>query len=131
MAKILVVDDEKRIRETCAIYFADRGHDVFQASDAVSGFSVVDKEGVDLVLLDLNLGEIQGDTLNDVIASFHPKVLVVVSSVFPVEDQKEFVSDADEYHDKADGWAVLEKKVNRLLNIEDQKAAEQQKGVEK
>ncbi len=128
MATILVVDDERRIRETCAVYFTERGHEVFGAPDAISGCGILDKESVDLVLLDLNLGEIQGDTLNDVMATFHPKVLVAVCSVFPVEDQKGFVPDADAYHDKADGLAVLEKKVMQLLNSYKPETVEQKKG---
>jgi DNA-binding response OmpR family regulator len=50
---ILVVDDERRIRTMLSRYLSDEGFRVSEASDGVAMREILDRDPVDLVLLDL------------------------------------------------------------------------------
>lgn len=58
--KILVVDDEKKYREVYDAILSERGYRVKTASSAEKAFSILEKEKINLVLLDLILPEIGG-----------------------------------------------------------------------
>jgi len=57
---ILVVDDERAIRRLLRMYLSDAGFTVTEAADGVQALEQVRRGGIDLVLLDLNLPEIDG-----------------------------------------------------------------------
>ena len=50
---ILVVDDERRIRTMLRRYLADEGFQVSEAADGAAMRAVLERDTVDLVLLDL------------------------------------------------------------------------------
>jgi len=53
MARILVIDDDLRIREIFRDALADAGHEVVMASNGRDGVQLYHREPVDLVILDL------------------------------------------------------------------------------
>lgn len=55
MARILIVEDDDRIRETTRILLEDEGHVVDEAATGEEGLAVVESRPVDCVLLDLLL----------------------------------------------------------------------------
>ena len=57
---ILVVDDEKSIRALLRLYLTEAGYTVAEAGDGQTALSQVRQGGIDLVLLDLMLPEIDG-----------------------------------------------------------------------
>jgi DNA-binding response OmpR family regulator len=57
---ILVVDDERAIRRLLRLYLSDAGFTVAEAPDGLAALDQVRRGGIDLVLLDLNLPEIDG-----------------------------------------------------------------------
>lgn len=59
MVKILIVDDEKEIREICKTYFEFEGYDVIIAEDGVSALSMLD-DTVDLMVLDIMMPKMDG-----------------------------------------------------------------------
>ncbi|MBW2030298.1 MAG: response regulator [Deltaproteobacteria bacterium] len=76
--KILVVDDEKRIREGCRTVLAQEGFDVEVAEDGFSGLKKVQEAHFDLVLLDLMLPGIQGMDILEEVRAKHPDIVVIV-----------------------------------------------------
>jgi hypothetical protein len=46
-----------------------------------------------------------------------PPVKLIVSSVFPKDDQQSLIKEADDYFDKAEGVSILIEKVERILNV--------------
>uniref|UniRef100_A0A7C4TCP1 Response regulator transcription factor n=1 Tax=candidate division WOR-3 bacterium TaxID=2052148 RepID=A0A7C4TCP1_UNCW3 len=58
--KILVIDDEEDILDFVQRVLKDAGYLVFSARDAKEGFSVLNSQKIDLVLLDIMLPEIDG-----------------------------------------------------------------------
>lgn len=60
MAKILIVDDEDRIREILQIILFGAGHEVCEAENGVKALSVLERETVDLVISDMRMDEMSG-----------------------------------------------------------------------
>ena len=58
--KILFVDDNESIVETCTLILEDMGFKVIQAHDGEEALQKASKESPDLVLLDVNLPKYTG-----------------------------------------------------------------------
>ncbi|HDX9590909.1 TPA: response regulator transcription factor [Bacillus pseudomycoides] len=57
---ILVVDDEKEIRDLIAIYLKNEGYEVLQAGDGTEGLEILQKQQVHLVVLDIMMPKLDG-----------------------------------------------------------------------
>ena len=57
---ILIVDDEKNIRRTLRMVLEGEGHIVHEAGSIVEAEAVLAKDGVDVILLDVKLGDDNG-----------------------------------------------------------------------
>jgi len=62
-ARILVVEDEPRLRELLRLYLEREGHQVTDAGDGASALAAFDADGADLVILDLMLPGMQGEAV--------------------------------------------------------------------
>ena len=60
MATVLVVDDDAHIREVARFALARAGHAVELAGDGVVAYDRVQRGGVDLVVLDVLMPELDG-----------------------------------------------------------------------
>jgi DNA-binding NarL/FixJ family response regulator len=89
---------------------------VLTAPNAMEANELLVREKVDVVFLDIKMAEVEGDVLFELLRTFHHSVKVVVSSVYPIEEQKERIKDADAYFDKSDGQDVLLGMVSALVN---------------
>ena len=58
--KILVIDDEKSVRENIAAFLEDSDFTVFQAENGRKGVEVYDQEKPDVILLDIDMPEMNG-----------------------------------------------------------------------
>jgi DNA-binding NtrC family response regulator len=114
--KLLIVDDESSIRNNFFRFFSRRGFDVLTAPSAIEANELLVREKVDIVFLDLKMAEVEGDILFEVLRAFHRNIKIVISSVYPIEEQKERIKDADAYFDKSDGQDVLLGMVSTLVN---------------
>lgn len=57
---ILIVDDEKDIRNLIAIYLKNEGFDVLEASDGEEGLNLLKKHNVHLIVLDIMMPNVDG-----------------------------------------------------------------------
>jgi two-component system response regulator RegX3 len=64
-ARILVVEDEPRLRALLRLYLEREGYDVTDVGDGPSALAAYDEAGADLVVLDLMLPGMQGETVLD------------------------------------------------------------------
>jgi DNA-binding response OmpR family regulator len=62
-ARILVVEDEPQLRNLLRLYLEREGHRVTDAGDGPSALAAFDRDGADLVILDLMLPGMQGETV--------------------------------------------------------------------
>lgn len=90
--RILVVDDEERLRQVCQRVLGPKGHQVTEAPDGATGLLAIEQDKPDLVLVDL---------------------------MMPVMDGMEFLAKAREVHPDLSfvvitGYATLEKAVEAM-----------------
>ena len=60
MNHVLVVEDDKEIREGEEIYLKSQGYEVFQAADGVEGLEVIEKEDIHLAIVDIMMPRMDG-----------------------------------------------------------------------
>ncbi len=66
MAKILITDDEKSLRQAMAQILREEGHEVVEAADGEQGLKLILEDPIarpDLVFLDLKMPKTQGITV--------------------------------------------------------------------
>ena len=76
--KILVVDDEMRIREGCREILTQDGFEVSSAESGEKGLEMIAREHFDIILLDLMMPEISGLDVLPEVKSSHPDTVVIV-----------------------------------------------------
>ena len=60
---ILVVEDDKDIREGIDVYLRNQGYVVFQAGDGVEGLEIIEKEEIHLAIVDIMMPRMDGITM--------------------------------------------------------------------
>ena len=60
---ILIVEDDKEIREGIEIYLKNQGYLVFQAADGVEGLEQIEKEEIHLAIVDVMMPRMDGITM--------------------------------------------------------------------
>ena len=60
MNHVLVVEDDKEIREGVEIYLKSQGYEVFQAADGIEGLEVIEKEEIHLAIVDIMMPRMDG-----------------------------------------------------------------------
>ena len=63
MARILVVDDEDRVRSILNIMLSSKGHEIKEAADGTQALSLLDKTAFDLVISDIRMDGMDGKEL--------------------------------------------------------------------
>lgn len=85
--KILIIDDEARVREIIAAYLEDSGFQVFQAGNGQAGVECCRCEPPDLVLCDLRMPGMDGLQVLAVVTREFPELpILVVSGMGGVSD---------------------------------------------
>ena len=57
---ILVVEDDKAIREGIEIYLKNQGYEVYQAANGAEGLKVIEKEEIHLAIVDIMMPVMDG-----------------------------------------------------------------------
>ena len=61
--RILIVEDDADIRGGVEIYLKNQGYDVLQAQDGVEGLETIEKEEIDLAIVDIMMPRMDGITM--------------------------------------------------------------------
>jgi len=80
--RVLVVDDEKDIREGCERILKRQGFDVLKASRGDEALEILGKEKVSIVLLDLKMPGMDGMEVFSHIKKIDEKILVIIITGF-------------------------------------------------
>ncbi len=75
---ILIIDDEKNIREGLAMALEDEGYEILSAGDGKTGLDMALQEGVDLVITDLKMPGLSGEEVLQQVITKRPGVPVIV-----------------------------------------------------
>ncbi len=76
--KILIVDDEKRIREGCSTILKQEGYAVACAKDGEQGLNMIANEHFDIILVDLMMPVLSGFDVLTQVKTHHPDTVVIV-----------------------------------------------------
>lgn len=114
--KILVVEDEKKIREIIKIYLQQDGFAVLEAADGKEALELFEKEKPALVILDLMLPKISGEEVSAEIRSVSEVPIIMLTAKTSEEDRvKGLQSGVDDYVTKPFSPKELVARVNAVL----------------
>jgi two-component system response regulator PilR (NtrC family) len=86
MARLLVVDDERSLREVLDVYFTDLGHEVDTAPDVDRGVALFREKRAEVVITDLRLGKGSGIDLLRKVKAIEPSAEVIVMTAYATAD---------------------------------------------
>ena len=75
---ILIIDDDPNIRKTLSDILRGKGYKLFTAKDGAEGLAFLEKETINLVLIDLGLPDMPGLEILNSINSCHPSVQAII-----------------------------------------------------
>jgi len=119
MKRILIIDDEPRIGQSYTVLLTEEGFEVKHASSAQEATNLLIREHFDLVLLDINIPGVDGKVMYEVVREYDRQMKVIVSSVYPIEEQVQSILGACAYHNKSQGVDILVAKVKEVLGSKD------------
>jgi two-component system alkaline phosphatase synthesis response regulator PhoP len=88
VATVLVVEDERKIRDLLRAYLEKAGHSVLTASSGAEGLELYRAGGVDLVVLDLLLPDIPGEEVARAIREERSQVGIVMLTAKSGEEDR-------------------------------------------
>ena len=99
MVKILVVDDDKNIRKLMTVVLESEGFTVISASDGEKALDIMDKETIDMVIVDIMMPNIDGYEFTKSVRETNAKLpIIMVSAKQLAEDRKKgFVAGIDDF----------------------------------
>ena len=80
--KLLIIDDEERLRNLLARILQLEGHEVITAATAKEGLRKLQQEHVHVVLSDVKLPDIDGITLSETIKKTYPATEIIVLTAY-------------------------------------------------
>lgn len=78
MSRILVIDDEARIRDACSLVLRDQGFEVEAAVDGDKGVEMIQDAHFDVILVDLMMPGLSGLEVLSIVREKHPDTVVIV-----------------------------------------------------
>ena len=124
MTKILIVEDEEKVRRMYNTMLKNEGFEVIEAPNAIQASCILNKEPVDIMLLDIKMPQVYGSMFYDMMQRSYKKVKVIVASVYPIDEQKKMIEGATDYYDKSQGLDLLLEKVKKA-----ERSIKQQKSI--
>lgn len=102
MFRILVVEDDTNTRKLMCAVLRQNGFEVLQAEDGVAALEVMDRQHVDLVVLDLMMPNLNGYELTKQLrlAWENLPILMVTAKQEPKDKRKGFLAGTDDYMTK-------------------------------
>jgi len=102
MFRILVVEDDTNIRKLMCAVLKQNGFEPLQASDGIAALETMDKEHIDLVVLDLMMPHMDGYELTRQLRSTWQAlpILMVTAKQSPADKRQGFLAGTDDYMTK-------------------------------
>ncbi|MBN2853451.1 MAG: response regulator transcription factor [Clostridia bacterium] len=128
MTKILIVDDEKEIRDVISKYMQNEGYLTILAETGVEAVIKYHDEKPDIVILDLNLPDISGEKVCESIRESYDTPIIMLTAKVNEDDRiKGLTLGADDYVVKPFSPKELVMRVKAILR----RAMKEDKPVEK
>ena len=113
---ILIVEDEKEIREGVSEYLSEVGYNVISAEDGIQAIELFKNNKIDLVILDIMLPKANGFVvLNKIRQESNVPVIMLTAMSDDYTQIMSFDEEADDYITKPFSIIVLHKRIEALL----------------
>ena len=102
MINVLVIEDEENIREIISKVLSREGYHVFEASSAEEGLDIIDKNLINLIVLDLTLPKMDGYEFTKELreANIEIPILMATAHQLLIDKHKGFMAGTDDYMTK-------------------------------
>jgi len=129
--RLLIIDDEERLRQLLARILQLEGYDVFEVATGKEGLKKMGSQAIDVVLCDVRLPDINGIELSKTIKTNHPATEVIMLTAYGTINDGvtaikngafDYITKGDDNEkiiplvSKAMDKALLQRKVNDLEN---------------
>ena len=115
MSQLLIVDDEKNILKLYEKEFKEEGHDVLIATSGLEALQKLEKNAVDLVILDIRMPELNGvETLKKIMES-PSKPPIILNSAYTSYKDNFLTWAAEAYVVKSSDLTELKAKTREVL----------------
>lgn len=115
-AKILIADDENRIRKLVNDFLSREGYEIIEASDGKEALDVFYEKNPDLVILDVMMPKFTGlEVCKEIRESSNVPIIILTAKDTESDELSGFSSGADEYISKPFSPKILVARVNALL----------------
>lgn len=122
---ILILEDQKTMREILAEYIKTAGYTVYEAEDGQQAIDILDKEDISLAVLDIMVPKINGI---DVLKHIHATRPIPSIMLTALEDEQmqitAFNAMADDYVIKPASPIILIKRIEAILRRSKQQSSE-------
>ena len=116
MSTILVVDDEQEIRNLVEIYLKNEGFKVIKAGDGEEALKILEKEEVDLMVLDIMMPKLDGmEVCKRVREHMNLPILMLSAKSEDMDKIQGIMTGADDYLTKPFNPLELSVRVKSLL----------------
>lgn len=80
MNNILIVEDDKEIRDGIEIFLKNQGYNVFKAADGLEGLEIIEKEDIQLAIVDIMMPRMDGITMTMKLREKHEFPVIMLSA---------------------------------------------------
>lgn len=116
MAKLLIVEDDRRTNEAICEYLRPAGHQVVAAYDGMEALRLFNEEPADLIVLDIMLPRVTGiSVLHEIRRTSCVPVLMLTALEDEYTQVMSFDEQADDYITKPFSMVLLGKRITALL----------------
>lgn len=119
--KILIVDDESRMRKLIGDFLINNNFDIIEAVDGEDALKVFySTKGIDLIILDVMMPKLDGYEVLKAIRNDSKVPIILLTAKGEENDQiKGFISGADDYIQKPFSPKILVARINAVLRRND------------
>lgn len=115
-SKILIVEDEEKLREVLCDYFSSKGESPFEASNGVQALALIEENEFDAVLLDIMMPELNGLSVCRAVRRTSDVPIIFLTALSDEEDKLlGYELGADDYVTKPFTMSVLYAKTMALI----------------
>ncbi len=116
MSKLLVVDDEFRIRELIKKYAIYEGHTVFEAENGIEAVDICNRQSFDIIIMDIMMPQLDGFSACELIRKTSSTPIIMLSALGEEYNRiRGFEIGVDDYVIKPFSPKELMMRVNAIL----------------
>ncbi|HPA47125.1 MAG TPA: response regulator [bacterium] len=115
MAQLLVVEDERSLRELYQLELESEGHEILLAKDGIEAVELVEKSPPDLIIMDIRMPRMDGLEAMGKILDRYKKIPVIINTAYQGYKDNFLSWNADAYVVKSSDMSELKAKISEIL----------------